>query len=285
MGTKYAGEFQNLGAGGRSCGMGGTGFAQNPDASVIYFNPAGTVLIKPALILMHAENFSGEVRSEFGSAVFSRDNAAYGLGLQLVTAGGIILTTLEDTTAPPGSTNPPIPYDTVSTAQAVLYLNSARSRGIFSYGANLKLFYENLSAITGFGAGLDLGVRVNLNSLQIGLTVRDLGLAPIVWDNQTTETILPKVILACAPVLATDDRGSAVTMEVACAKQIDVEGFEQYLGLEYLHRGLLAARIGRSNGAYTLGMGLRYRQFALDYALILNTELATTTKLSAGMSF
>ena len=62
MATKYAGEFQELGVGGRACAMGGTGVAQFVDPSVIYFNPAGSFYADRGVLLMHAENFAGVVK-------------------------------------------------------------------------------------------------------------------------------------------------------------------------------------------------------------------------------
>ena len=89
MATKYAGEFQELGVGGRACAMGGTGVAQFVDPSVIYFNPAGSFYADRGVLLMHAENFAGVVKNEFGSAILRRGNMSIGLGLQYISVSGI----------------------------------------------------------------------------------------------------------------------------------------------------------------------------------------------------
>jgi hypothetical protein len=154
--TKYAGEFQELGVSGRSCAMGGAGVAQYVEPSVVYFNPAGAYFVQRAILLMHAENFGGIVKNEFASFVMHRGFMALGFGVQYLSVGDIIFTTLSDTTEPPSSDNPPIPYDTVGTRDAVFYISGARGNDWLSYGATIKVFYRDLAVMTGYGGGADI---------------------------------------------------------------------------------------------------------------------------------
>ena len=94
--AKYAGEFQELGVGGRACAMGGVGVAQFADPSVIYFNPAGSFFVPRSVLLMHAENFAGIVRNEFGSVILPKKNMSIGIGFQYLSVGNIYLTRLVD---------------------------------------------------------------------------------------------------------------------------------------------------------------------------------------------
>ncbi|TET61400.1 MAG: hypothetical protein E3J47_05235 [Candidatus Stahlbacteria bacterium] len=284
MATKYAGEFQELGVGGRACAMGGTGVAQFVDPSVIYFNPAGSFYADRGVLLMHAENFAGVVKNEFGSAILRRGNMSIGLGLQYISVSGIKFTSLDDTTSPPGSENPPIPYDTVGTKDMLFYINGAKGNDKFSYGANIKVFYRDLVVITGFGGGVDLGLALKLDYLRIGLAVRDFILSPIVWSNGTKETIIPKISLGIAPVIPLEKINSVIILECDFIKPLDVDGFDMKMGLECAYKNLIFGRAGIHNGNFTIGAGLKYKRFSLDYGLITHSELKNSHKISAGFT-
>lgn len=285
LGTKYAGEFQELQVGARASAMGGTGIAQFGDPTVLYFNPAGTFFISRSAHLMHAENFAGVVKNDFGAIVLPRGNMSLGFGVQYVHTSGIKLTTLPDTTLDPGSGNVPIPYDTVGTADFLFYINGSKGNDRFSVGANIKVFYRDLNAITGYGGGLDLGVAYKVEYLRVGLAVRDFVLSPLIWSSGTKETILPKIALGVAPVLLLRAINSTVTLEADIVKTIDVVGFDVNLGLEYGYRDLLFGRMGIYRGNYTLGIGLQYKKFSLDYAFMAHPDLNNSNKLSAGIRF
>jgi hypothetical protein len=283
--TKYAGEFQELGVGGRACAMGGTGVAQFTDPSVIYFNPAGSFYANKSVLLMHAENFAGVVKNEFGSVILPSGNMTIGFGLQYVSVSGIKFTSLDDTTSPPGTGNPPIPYDTVGTKDVLFYINGAKGNDRFSYGANIKVFYRDLAVITGIGGGVDLGLVLKMNYLVIGLAVRDFILSPIVWSNGTKETIVPKLSLGIAPVIPLEKINSVITLECDFIKTLDIDGFSINMGFECAYKDLIFGRTGIYDGNYTIGAGLKYKKFSLDYALITHSELKNSHKISAGFAF
>jgi len=285
--TKYAGEFQELGVGGRPCAMGGAGVAQYVDASVIYFNPAGSFYTEKSVMAMHAENFAGVVKNEFASVVIPGENRSVGIGVQYLSVSDIILTTLSDTTSPPGSGNPPVPYDTVGTRDVVLYFNGAKGNAELAYGMNIKIFYRDLSVIKGFGGGIDLGVVYNREYFSVGAAIRDFILAPIIWNNEnkTKETIMPKFSLGIAPVLPMDKINSTLKFECDVVKPFDIDGFNINMGVEYGYKDFLFGRAGHYNGNYTFGAGIRYKKFSLDYALVLHSELNNSNKVSAGVTF
>ena len=285
LGTKYAGEFQDLQVGARVSAMGGAGIAQFVDPTVLYFNPAGTFFVSRSAHVMHAENFAGVVKNDFGAVVLPRGNMSLGFGIQYVHTSGIKLTTLPDTTVDPGSNNLPIPYDTVGTADFILYINGSRGNDRFSYGVNIKVFYRDLNAITGYGGGLDLGVAYRIDHLRVGLAVRDFVLSPLIWSSGTKETILPKIALGVAPVLPLRAINSTLMLEADVVKTIDVAGFDVNLGIEYGYRDLIFGRMGIHRGNYTLGLGLQYKAFSLDYAFMAHPNLDNSNKLSAGIRF
>lgn len=285
LATKYSGEFQELGVGGRTCAMGGSGVAQYADASVLYFNPAASFFTQKSILIMHAENFGGIVKNEFGSIVFPQKSMAFGLGVQYISVGGIKLTELGDTLNPIGNDNPPIAYDTVGTKDMVLYLNAAKGNSLLAYGASIKVYYRDLYAITGFGGGLDAGLLVNADYIVCGLAIRDFVLSPLIWSNGTKETILPKLSFGVAPRVPLPQWNSVMMFECDVVKTIDITGFNIMLGCEYAYKDILFGRLGLNGGTYTLGIGLKYKKFSLDYAFVTHSELSNSNKISAGLAF
>jgi len=284
-GTKYAGEFQELIVGGRICGMGGTGVAQGVDPSYIVLNPAALMLNNKSLHLMHAENFAGIVKNEFGAIVIPKENITYGIGFQMVSVSSIKLTTLPDTTKNPGGENIPIPYDTVSTRDMVFYLNAGKTKNIFSYGINLKIYYRDLAVLTGIGGGIDIGLKLNLRNLNAGLSIRDFVLAPIYWKSDTKEYISPKITFGVAPNIPLTRINAVLIIESDIVKDLSLKDFVLNNGLEIAYKNKIYGRLGISGDRYTAGVGLRYKKLVFDYGLITHQDLGISNKFSAGIEF
>ena len=119
----------------------------------------------------------------------------------------------------------------------------------------------------------------------MGLAVRDFILAPMIWDNGTTEEILPKLSVGIAPVIPIEKISSVITLECDFVKSLDIDGFNVNMGFEYTFRNFISGRFGRHNGNYTFGVGLKYKKFNLDYALVTHSELKNSNKISAGLTF
>ena len=65
---KYAGEFIDIGVGGRALGLGGAYTAIANDVTAGYWNPAGlSKLMYPQLTLMHDERFGGLINYDYGA--------------------------------------------------------------------------------------------------------------------------------------------------------------------------------------------------------------------------
>ncbi len=295
LATKYAGDFQELGVGGRAGGMGGTGIAQFQDPASIYYNPGGSFFAPKSVLLMHSENFAGMVRSEYVGVIAPQPEHVFGLAMQYIMVSDIMLTTLPDTSELPGSDNQPYPYDTVGTNDLILYLQYARglmvggdldlNRPSFAYGANIKIYYRDLVVIKGYGGGLDLGVAFASRNFHAGLCVRDFVLAPLIWDNGSRETILPKIMLGVSPAILFEEINSRLTVAGDFIKEIGVSGFSVRYGIEFCYRDAVAGRVGFNAGRFTAGLGLTYKKFKLDYALVTHSELRNTNRVSLGYTF
>ncbi|MCX7994390.1 MAG: hypothetical protein N3A65_01285 [candidate division WOR-3 bacterium] len=282
---KYAGEFQELMVGGRICGMGGTGVAQGIDPSALILNPALSPFISRSLHLMHSENFAGIVKNDFGAIIIPKNDFAWGLGFQMVSVGGIKLTTLPDTTHQPDDGNQPIPYDTVSTKDVVIYLNAGRTKNFLSYGTNLKIYYRDLAVVTGLGAGTDIGIKIKLTNLTIGMSIRDFILSPIYWKNETREYIYPKLTFGLASRIPLSKINSILTIESDFMRHFTMDDILLAHGIELAYKNKIYGRFGKTGNRYTAGAGLRYKKIFFDYGLITHTDLGISNKFSLGLEF
>jgi len=128
-------------------------------------------------------------------------------------------------------------------------------------------------------------VTLNLEHLTTGLAIRDFVLSPIIWSNGTKETIVPKISFGVAPVIILSKINSVITLGCDIVKSIDTEGFDLNLGLEYAYKDFVFGRAGVYRGNYTLGMGLKYKWFSLDYAFVTHSDLHDSNKFSGGFIF
>ncbi len=285
--TKYAGDFQDLGVGARPLGMGSAFVAQAGDPFSLYWNPAGTALLeRKAISFMHAENFAGIVKNEYLSCMLPATEHSIGFAYYYLGVPNIKLTRLADTLREISEINRPVPYDTVATQDHVIYLNYSKGRQQLYYGANLKLYYRNLVVVKGFGGGLDVGAIVVLSNLNIGLAIRDFILSPVVWDNGYREEILPRIVLGIAPEMPIVSWKATLRLEWDLVKFIDNGNrFEQNLGMEFDYNNSIFARFGLKDLKPTLGLGVRWKSFDLDYAFVHHPDLQSSNKISAGVRF
>jgi len=285
--TNYAGDFQELGVGARALGMGSAFVAQAGDPFSLYWNPAGSALVeKRSVSFMHAENFGGIVNNEYLGFVLPGEKNSLGIAYYYLGVPGIKLTRLADTLRNLSETNRPIPYDTVTASDHLIYLNYSKGHKQISFGANFKLYYRNLSVIKGFGGGLDVGVITNLPNLSLGFAIRDVVLSPVIWDNGYREQILPRFALGLAPLLPLMKYKSTIKFEWDLIKFIDHgQRFEQNLGMEFSYNESAFMRLGLKDFKPTLGLGIRWKALSLDYAFVHHPDLSASNKISAGVRF
>ena len=105
------------------------------------------------------------------------------------------------------------------------------------------------------------------------------------WSNGTKELILPRVSLGLAPVLSIESIHTDLIFACDVTKRIDVQGYSVNLGFEFGYKDLIFGRMGLYQGDYTLGAGLQYKRFIIDYAFVTHSELGNTNKISAGLTF
>jgi hypothetical protein len=293
--TKYAGDFEELGVSARAIGLGGAYVAVAADPSAIYYNPAGSVRNKNyGILLMHAESFGGLVKNNYLGIVLPSQNQSFGLGVLNNGVPGIKLTTLPDTTQPPSDTNQPILDREVNASHWVFYLNFGRRlSSVFQVGVNAKMIYQTYGIASSFGMGIDLGGSIDLfEGLNMGLRIRNLTTSPLFWDNKTRELISPKVALGLARTFhfGKDHLLFSIELEANTDNGFTSPELTENIGLEYSLKQTIAVRIGLFHRLVTLGLGLNYRQFFVDYAYqsgyySQSKDLGSSQRISGGIKF
>jgi hypothetical protein len=293
--AKYAGEFLNLGVGGRALGMGGAYIALAHDVSATYWNPAGLANIDyPQIMLMHSEQFAGVVKYDFGSFAVPF-GARRSLGLSLIRLGvdDIPETRLKNPNEKLSETNRPEIVRTFSDAEYAMFLTYAVRRSQnFSFGGNVKIIYKGLGNHSAWGLGFDIAALYNpFGNLNIGVNLQDVTSTVLAWDTGRRELIVPALKAGLAyPILLP---GLGGFMSPALDLEIRFEGrdyaaqfgagpvsFDTHLGWEY-QRELLALRFGSDVGQFTVGAGIGLPKLQFDYAFLSHGDLGDTHRISA----
>ena len=296
--AKYAGEFLNLGAGGRGLGMGGAYVALARDVSATYWNPAGLVNIEyPQIMLMHAQQFEGVVKYDFGSFGMPF-GANRSLGISLIRLGvdDIKRTELENPDAKLGPTNRPVVAGTFSDAEYALSLTYAVKRSnTLSFGGNIKILHKALGDNSAWGLGFDLAALFNpVGNLQVGLNLQDVTNTILAWDTGRRELIVPTLKAGFAYPMGFPMIGGY--MAPALDFEIRFEGrdfasqlaagpisLDSHLGWEY-QREAVAFRFGSDVGNLAVGAGLNLPKLQIDYAFLSHNDLGASHRISARLA-
>jgi hypothetical protein len=293
--AKYAGEFLNLGVGGRALGMGGAYIALARDVSATYWNPAGLVNIDyPQIMLMHSEQFAGVVKYDFGSfAVPFGAHRSVGLSLIRLGVDDIPETRLRNPNERLSATNQPYIARKFSDAEYALFLTYAVRRSQnFSFGGNVKVIYKGLGNHSAWGLGFDIAALYNpFGNLNVGLNLQDVTSTVLAWDTGRRELIVPALKAGLAYPIAVPVFGGF--MSPALDFEMRFEGrdyaaqfgagplsFDTHFGGEY-ERELLAVRFGSDVGQFTIGAGVGLPKLQIDYAFFSHGDLGDTHRISA----
>ncbi|MFN0117231.1 MAG: PorV/PorQ family protein [Elusimicrobiota bacterium] len=159
-------QVLGLGAGARAAGMGEAFSSVANDASAIYWNPAGTLLVRSAsIVLMHAAYFDS-TSYDYAAFVKSNQKRAFGASVQYLSYGDIQKT--DNTTTSIGSFTPNDLVATVSLSQQLPFI---------SLGVSGKYIQSKIIDSASTFAG-DIGLltkRYGNNKIRHALTVSNLG--------------------------------------------------------------------------------------------------------------
>lgn len=272
--------LQSIGA--RPAGMGEAFVAVSDDANSIYYNPAGLTRIKTKEITtmylrgLVDENYlflgyAGSIKIPFLGTTY------FGPGLLYYDGGRIELNYLDGTSE-------------VRRAQEDFVLNFCCGRKIIktlSCGINAKFILSRLvQKYTALGVGLDLGLLYNtpIKGVTAGFVIQNIGTRLIYKTEGVPLQMNIKFGLAY-------ERCFKFGTLIAAADLVkpDENTLRQNIGVEFLYRNMFAVRAGYKFGydldRLTLGFGLKYKIFTLDYAFSLMTRLNPAHRISLTCKF
>lgn len=234
----------DLGRGARTLGMAGSGIAlPSPDA--LFLNPAGL----PWVVGFHVHSTYADL---FGAATLG----ALGVTAPGVGFGGILLDA--------GALGPGLGFRTAGAL-----LGAGVRLGPVGIGARARLL-RPLLPVPGVGGALDMGLLLH-GPVQIGLVVRNaLARSPVAPESWPVEGAVGVALpLAWGPwqiTVAADVLGIGSLLSAAVGAEVGVQG--------------LLVRVGYGPGGLTLGGGIAWRAFTLDWAVLLPPVLPPAFRVS-----
>lgn len=264
------GAFLSWGAGARSLGMGKAFVSIADDASATYWNPAGLAQIdRKEITALHAILWA-DTMYDFISYV----HPITGIG----TVGGSITRLYSGKFDGRDENN--ISTHEFSDSQTALGASYGKQIvDVLALGASIKYVTHNLDDHKNGNFTIDIGAMYKspmVEHLQVGLNLRNLiGLR----TGAHTEDKLPLTLrFGFNYKLLRDRLALVVDLEKSKAP------LSYHFGTEYWAFQYLAVRFGIDPEEFTLGFGIRYRDYGLDYAFATH-DLGGSHRLSASWKF
>jgi hypothetical protein len=249
-------------------------------------------------MLMHAEQFAGVVKYDFGSFVVPFGSHR-SLGISLIRLGvdDIKKTALEDPNAELGPTNRARVVGYFSDAEYALFLTYAVKRNSkLSFGGNIKILHKNLGDHSAWGLGFDLAaLYIPVGNLNIGVNLQDLTSTILAWDTGSRELIVPALkagvsypfvvpaiggFMSPAIDFETRFEGRDYSAQFAAGGLVSLD---THLGWEY-QRDVFALRLGSDVGRFAAGAGISLPKLQIDYAFLSHSDLGDTHRISARLT-
>ncbi|MFH1429552.1 MAG: PorV/PorQ family protein [Candidatus Margulisiibacteriota bacterium] len=270
--TEYAGAYMELGAGARAAALGKAQTALSDDAYASYWNPAGLMGVSKMDINASYTSFFGIVNKKTFNYAHVYEKGVLAFSYISSWVDGIKNTSYTE--------NRPLPIDDFSYNASALIISRASdiskmvpSKGVKTFwGMSLKLMGEGFSDDRpgASGIGLDVGLQQHYtgNSFSWGINFQNIVKTLYEWDTPSKN----------AESLATAIRiGIGYQLLPQWNYSLDLNfkdsrPFSYHTGVEYsvLNKNkagvsyFLRGGIDNSNG--TLGLGLKYAGYKLDYA-------------------
>ncbi|MCS7176671.1 MAG: UPF0164 family protein [Candidatus Kapabacteria bacterium] len=301
---RYAAAFLEIPLGARALGLGTAFTAIADDAWGFYWNPAGTALTPPTVLV------AGMYSSQYG-AIGSPLAHFFHTGLLLPISGlrvGVhwVRFTAPDLRAYPDLTRVLSPQereelvrrasagDFIPNADEAIWIVLARLLVVpvdfgwlrfqvpveFPVGLNIKLLHEQIAEHRASGIGVDVGamLRVNLKDiafderwprLSLGVNVRDLGGTRLLWTTQRPHRIPPSVSWGVA--LTQPLEAWKLELTLGYSRDERYGGHNNY-GIEVLYRRSFALRAGTYRSVLTLGAGVDAGVLTADYGFLADSD-------------
>ncbi|MBL7191314.1 hypothetical protein ISS30_06425 [bacterium] len=309
--AKYAGEFLEIGLGGRACSMGGAFCALADDGSGFYWNPAG-----------YSRNdkiqFSGMFAPLYGGLGSNLANYHH-IGFSMPFTGAVVGVNWIRLSVPDIPLFPNLDGLSYNTRRDSIQAMGGYPAGYFSdsedaffftfakmnrfnldlgwsyfevpievpIGMNFKMIRQSLHNSEAFGLGLDAGMQIRfdldhlagsagLGDVCFALNYQDFTKTGIDWGGKNSDAIPANIKTGIAYLHHIEKYNCGLNFSYDTDRRW---GNESRWGAEFVYHNLMSFRMGQEWRGWTFGAGGRYRQFALDYGFI-NTDLGVVNRLS-----
>jgi hypothetical protein len=271
--------FLRIGMGARASAMGDGFIGVAEDASTVYWNPAAMAAVLGTNLQFTHDEYMLSARVE--QLAITHETRYGTLGLSFT---GMYMDDLERREDVPTA----IPLGTFTVYDAAFAVGFARYiLPNTAIGATAKPVYQKIDTWSASGWAFDIGIYhvARIEGVKFAAVVGNVG-APMKFIEE--EYALPRYI----KVGGSYERESAMlrgrflfTLDGSWVNDGDPK---QHLGAEYTYRRTIAVRAGYKAGydSYggTFGLGIRYRQFDLDYAFMLvKNDLGDSHRFSLGL--
>ena len=277
LGTATA-QFLKLGPGARANGMGEAFTAAADDATAIYWNPAGLAKItRQEASFTHAQLFE-DIRYEWASYARPTSMGIFAVGVQYLSYGDI---TARDTT---GADN-----GTISPSDLCATLSYARHLLGVDAGASVKYISSQIQH-KATAVAVDAGAQYALSpKIALGAVLQNMG-SRMTYNNESDP--LPFMIRTGAAYHLLENwalTGEAIMPSDSYAYFAAGTEYNQKVGGD-----IAVALRGGYNGVdkdlggtkgFALGLGLKYADYAMDYAYTPFGDLGNTNRFSVGVKF
>lgn len=284
--AKYAGEFINIGIGGRPLAMGGAFSAVANDITAGYYNPSGlTQLNYPQISLMHDERYGNLVNYDYAAVAIPWDtDMSFALSVMRLGIDGIPDTrnALIDVNGNGKiDDNDRIDYTKItefSDQDWAFYLSFAKKLSDnFSCGASIKYLRRDIAEFNANGIGFDVGaLYIPFENFSVGANLQDITTTLVAWNTGRNELITPTAKIGAAygwnilngrltPALDFDVRFE--NRQYASTFNMGPVSFDMHAGLEFNYNNLFSIRGGYNDvKQYTIGAGIKLPKLNIDYS-------------------
>lgn len=270
-----------LPAGPREAALGNGGVAVADDARALWANPAGLAWNAAENIAADHAAYLGDLRIDHLAYAHPTSNrSTWAVSIARLGSGSIPRTEIADGGGPRTGLGT-FEAESLLASTGFAYL----LRPDLALGVSAKALRDGIDGTTGAAAAFDLGLRYSsaLAGADIAVVVQNVGTAGPHGGR------LPTTLRAGASWGRIVGRAHYALLCAEAAWGTDRPPSFR-LGGEYWLYGLVALRAGydeslRSEGGATLGLGVRYRRVALDYAFLPAGDLGSAHRLGLSVSF
>jgi tetratricopeptide (TPR) repeat protein len=246
-----------------------TAFARDPLA--LYMNPAGLALQDERSLLVHHGLLAFETSWDLAAVSYPVPGlGAVGAGVARVGTGGI--DAYDASNRPLGS----IGYSETSLAAGI----SRHLRWGVWGGLTFKVLSQSLGDASAAAPGLDLGLLLRPSLLrggQVGLSIQNVVAGSLDLGGESAPLDRSFRLGLASPPLRVGRAGSA-RLALDLSTQ-GAEGLKPRLSAELAPTRHGSVRAGLADGDPTFGVGLRWRRYGFDYALV-NGPVETTQQFA-----